>query len=58
MGDLAVHPDTRTITVGPVLFFENHASRRLDVRRTCDLLKQQVAELYLAQQARSHATPS
>jgi mRNA-degrading endonuclease toxin of MazEF toxin-antitoxin module len=55
---MAVHPDTRTITVGPVLFSENTASRRLDVRRTRDLLKQHVAGLYLAQQARTHATHS
>jgi len=49
----AVYPETHTIAVGQPLFYENNASRRLDVRRTCDLLKQKVAELYLALQAGS-----
>jgi hypothetical protein len=52
---MAVHPDKRTIAIAPAEFVENGSTRRLDVRRTCDRLKQRVADLYLGEQARTDA---
>jgi len=45
---MAVHPRTRTIVVGQAHFYEDNDCRRLDVRRTCETIRKQVTELYVA----------
>jgi len=44
---MAVHPGKKTIAIGQAHFYEENASRRLDVRHHCDLLRQAVTDLYL-----------
>jgi hypothetical protein len=48
---MAVHPGTKTIAVGQAHFYEDNASRRVDVHRTCEQVRQKVTELYLTLEA-------
>lgn len=45
---MAVHPGTKTLAVGAAQYHADNASHRLDVRRTCEQLRQAVADLYAA----------
>ncbi|HNS52627.1 MAG TPA: hypothetical protein PKO09_15785 [Anaerolineae bacterium] len=45
---VAVHPGTKTLAVGEAQYHAGDSSHRLEVRRTCERLRQAVADLYVA----------